>query len=440
MKVEPDSPPLQIGASSRDLTPDWPVRVACHDWEPTTGFYQRIRVKALALAQGQKRVVIITADALYFAADLSTRIRARLAPLGLRDHEIILNASHAHSTPALCPLDLLTPEKIDERYRTFFVEQTVEAAVAALTSLRPGRLYRQESTCDVGINKRLHGRMVPNPEGPVDPRVRLLVARTTDGATLAVLFLYGCHPSDQKDNILGGDFFGLAQDELESLWPGTLFLSAQGTAGDVRVDHRDASGQAFVWGDQRSLDRTREFGRRLATAVRAAMAAPATELCGEIRTALNVIPVPLEAARSREAAQAMTASADPFQARWGRFMLAQYASDRPFFPASLPYTIQILRLGADFAIAALDGEVFTETGGAIERALAPRSVYVLGYCNSIAGYLPPPREIPLGGYEIDIYNWWLAPTPFTPAAEPDVIKGAVNMTRNLESNPTSRHE
>lgn len=426
---------MRTGTGLRDISPEWPVyRLnGSHDWGPTTECYQRLKVKALAIAQGAKKVVVVTADILYFAAEISDLIRARAAGLGLQRDEILLNASHSHCTPLLCALDALTPDKIDQRYWKYFVDRTVEAVADALAGLQPARLYAHEGSCDVAINKRLSAEFAPNPDGPVDRRVRLLVARSMDGALRSVLFLYGCHPSDVTDNAFGGDFFGFAQDELEARWPGVLMLAAQGMAGDTRVDHRDASGQSFVFSNRQSLDQTREYGRRLAAAVEAALAAKHTEIVGPIQSALQEISLPLDAPRSREKAQSMSASPSPFEARWGRFMLAQYDTKHPTFVTSLPYTIQSIRIGPGFVIVALDGEPFTEIGQSIERELRPDMVYVLGYSNSVAGYIAPAAEIPRGGFEIDVYYWWLVPAPFVGAIEAAVVDGAVDLVRGMQA-------
>ena len=59
--------------------------------------------------------------------------------------------------------------------------------------------------------------MKPNPQGPVDHRERLLVAKDAESkAVLGVLYLYGCHPSDINDTAFGGDFFGFANEYPES--------------------------------------------------------------------------------------------------------------------------------------------------------------------------------------------------------------------------------
>lgn len=64
--------------------------------------------------------------------------------------------------------------------------------------------------------------------------------------------------------------------------------------------------------------------------------------------------------------------------------------------------------------------------------MKPRRTYVLGYSNSMVGYIPTADEIPVGGYEIEIYYYVLAPAPFAPAVEKVVVDGAVELARQTE--------
>ena len=429
--IAPESSALLVGTARRDITPGRSIHLGSRNWPPTSTVYQRLEVSAMAIAHGDKKIVLVTADALYFGAEFSRVIRARASAFGLAGDEILLNASHSHGTPALCTLDVLTPDKIDSRHLELFIARTVEAIGESVARLRPARLFLHESECDVAINKRLNGQMVPNPDGPVDRRVRLLVERAPAGELRSVLFLYACHTSDMNDNAFGADIFGFARTELGMLHPRAAILSAMGAGGDARVDHRDPSGIKFIWPKLDRLDETRAFGRRLAASAETALAAKGTEVAGLIHSALREIRIPLDIPRSAEVARAMTSSSDCFQARWGHFMLEKHAQARPDFPTSLPYTIQALRIGPEFLIVGLDGEVFTEIGRAIERRLAPLCTYVFGFSNSIAGYIPPAAEFPRGGYEIDIYYWWLAPAPLAPAVEDVVVNGAVELARSL---------
>jgi len=423
-------PALLAGTASEDITPEWPVRKAFANRPPTHKVYQRIEAKALALSDGEHSVVVVTADIGYFCPETSQEIHRRVARLGLAPHQVILNASHSHSGPALCPvLDVLEESQIDRRYQEIFISRVVRAIESSLRDLRSAQLSTSEAECDVCINKRIEGRMEPNPMGPVDRRVRLLIVRAVKTEVVrAVLFLYGCHPSDLNDDAFGADFFGFARGELERNHPGVLWFSAQGTGGDTRVDHRDVFGKKFFWGDLNTIADTRSYGKRFARSVERALRNPSTPITGPISSAMREVDLPLGKPASRQESIQAASSDDVWKARWGRHLLSLYDSQTPI-PKFVPYTVQAVQIGSDFRLVALDGEVFTQIGRQIEDQLRPRRTFVLCYSNTSAGYIPTADEISKGGYEIEIFYWWLSPGPFASSVEKVVVSAAVTLAR-----------
>lgn len=427
---------LTAGVATSDVTPPWPVRKAFIDGAPFVRSYQRVEVKALALRDGDEKIVIVVADIGYFQAPITRRIRAAVAGLGLEPRQLVLNATHNHSGPALCyPLDVVREADVDPRYVGFFVAETASAIRRALASASPARLALAQAECDVAINKRLHGQMMPNPQGPADRRVRLLKVLRPTGELRAALFLYGCHPSDMNDSAFGSDFFGYAREELEYRNPGVVFLSAQGTGGDTRCDHRLPNHTEFLWGTLSTLPETRALGVRLADSVTKALQAPAEEIGGPLRSSLQEIQLPLGAPEPKEQVAKLVREAGPgdlvWRQRWADVMYGRYDQKLPF-DRSVPYTIQAVAIGAHFRLLALDGEVFTGIGRAIEARLGSQNTYVLGYSNTAAGYIPTAEEIPRGGAEIGYYFWWNHHAPFSTATEPTLVEAAVRLARALD--------
>ncbi len=421
---------MQAGAAVEDVTPTWGVRKAFVNRPPIKASYYPVQVMALAIANRAARVVIVTADIGYFCREITEQIHARARRFGLTPGQIVLNASHSHSGPAICPvLDVLEADQIDRRYQQFFIHSTVRAIQRALAGLRPARLATSEAACDVCINRRLNGKMEPNPSGPRDRRLRLLTVRDSDAAEpRAILFLFGCHPSDVNDDSFGADFFGFVRAAGEARHPGTIVLSAQGTGGDVRLDHRDAGGQRFLWGNLATLDFTKRAGERVAQSLEEALESHSTPVEGRIRSSTRQIELPLASPPSREEVSQAIGSSDLWKARWARSVMNLYDRSAKI-PRTVPYTIQAVSIGSSFEIVALDGEAFTGLGAQIERRLSPRRTFVLGYSNTSAGYIPTADEIPKGGYEIGVYYWWLTPAPFAPELERTLVESAVELAR-----------
>jgi hypothetical protein len=436
LAVLPASAALEAGVAAVDLTPSHPVPLAWRTKPPTREVYHPLRLHALALADGHTRVVLVTADIGYFCRDLTEQIHTRVRRLGLRPHQVFLNASHNHSAPALCPLDdVVEPGALDYGYQQFVIGRAAAAIESALATRQPARLATAESTCDVCINRRGGGPDIsPNPAGPNDRRVRLLTVRDAgSGALRAVVSLFACHPSDVDNGQLGADFLGFAQTEFTRRHPGVPLLTAQGAGGNLRLAHLDASGNKFARTTDSELSFVREAGATLAAAVSAALGRE-TPVEGPIRSSLLEIRIPLaEPVRLGEARQA-AASPDPWKARWGQRLL-DLAERHAELPRNMPYWIHAITMGADFAAVGLDGEVFVEYAGLIEKQLAPMRVYVFGYTNASLAYIPTAQAVSEGGYEVEVFYWWLLPARISPAAETRIVDAAVSLVRELSQTP-----
>lgn len=104
-------------------------------------------------------------------------------------------------------------------------------------------------------------------------------------------------------------------------------------------------------------------------------------------------------------------------------------------PRNVPYWIHAITIGADFAAIGLDGEVFVEYAGLIDKQLAPLRVYGFGYTNASLAYIPTARAVGEGGYEVDVFSWWLLPARISPAAEPRIVDAAVSLVKELSQTP-----
>ncbi|MBM3801129.1 MAG: hypothetical protein FJW26_02330 [Acidimicrobiia bacterium] len=175
---------------------------------------------------------------------------------------------------------------------------------------------------------------------------------------------------------------------------------------------------------------TRSYGKRLAYSVEQALRNSPRLIEGSIDSATAHLDLPLDNLPKRDQYAQAAASDDVWKARWGRHFLS-LLDRQAAIPRTVPYTVQAIQIGPAFGLVALDGEVFTQIGLQIEHQLRPRRTLVLGYSNTSAGYIPTASEIPKGGFEIEIFYWWLAPAPFAPQAEKVVVDAAVKLAREL---------
>jgi hypothetical protein len=389
------------------------------------GVYQDLFVKALAFQSGERPVVIVTSDLLYFDDELLALVEEELARApGLAPEQLIFTASHTHCGPVIRQRDTWIYGGRDEAYMVEL--RTALAAVVrdALRSLEPARLTYHRATCDFNINRRLKTptgvEMLPNPDGVVDRDLDILVVTRLDGTVRALLFSYTCHPTTMGGYLIGGDYPGSAQRAIESAYPGATALFVQGCTGDVRPNNVEANGR-FKSGPLEVVER---FGRRLAEQVLAGMRGHGTSVDGPLHLADRVVDLPLMPHPSRAQLARALEDQSPFRRRWATDMLGKCDRDEKL-PTTWPVHLQTVRIGDSLSLVAIAGEACVEIGLRIKELIGQGPRFVLGYTNRVVGYIPSKSIHADGGYEVD--GWYLyegMPSHFAQSAEDLLVEAA----------------
>jgi hypothetical protein len=387
--------------------------------------HDELHVRALALGDGRKRIVLVAADILGFPPVLNRAIRAEAKKRhGLEDGDLLLVASHTHGGPAIPERPSpeifhgLPAEDAKEifAYADRLQARVLEAISTSLAAMAPAELTLTRTTATFGMNRRFKNpdgsfKIADNPTGLTDPDVPVLRA-TSGGRTIATVFNYACHCTT-----LGGiyeynaDWAGPACAKIEAK-SGGVALFATGCGADLNPSPR-APG-AFDLADR--------HGTAIAEAV---VAAPAgTPLAGPFRTSYATVELPLEKAPSRVLLEKGLGAKDVFRQRHSREMLKLLDAGR--LPAAVPLPIQAWRFG-EVTLAAIGGETCVEYALRLKKELGV--ALVLGYANEVPCYIPSEKVLAEGGYEagwgaefgrtlaagsIVYYGW---PTPIAPGVE-----------------------
>jgi hypothetical protein len=129
---------LLAGVAARGIVPDPDlVNNSLHS-NMTVRFDERgseLRAKALSLQFGRTKRLLLALDIVYVSNPHAERMRQAIArATGLPQDEVVITASHSHSTPFLEPFTGRQP------YFDFVLQRSVEAAEEAMRQLRPARL------------------------------------------------------------------------------------------------------------------------------------------------------------------------------------------------------------------------------------------------------------------------------------------------------------
>ncbi|MCB9874168.1 MAG: neutral/alkaline non-lysosomal ceramidase N-terminal domain-containing protein [Planctomycetaceae bacterium] len=360
----------KVGVASAKITPDQRLHMAGYAGrkEPAEGTEQDLFGKAIAIEDREgNRVVFVTLDLIGVLEQLRTDVATQVQEkYKLPPHALLMNASHTHCGPAYGREDA-------KDYFAFLTTTLVDTIGRALQQLQPANLSYSFARCSVAMNRRTPSdqgfRNHPNPEGPVDHTVPVLSVRNPADDTLrAVVFGYACHNTTMGFLQWLGDYAGYAQEYFEADHPGVTALFMMGCGGDQNPYPRS------------ELKYAQMHGRSLATAVEAALEVNQStprhqrRLHGPLSSALDTVDL-------------------------------EFATpDREDFA----YPVQVVRFGDDLMLIALGTEVVIDYALRLKAELSQPNgpaIWVAGYSNVYAGYIPSQRVLLEGGYEASSRPW-----------------------------------
>lgn len=382
----------RAGLAVVDITP--PVGVWMGGYAarkaPAQGTLQPLHAKALALDDGSdsSAVVIVTLDVLGLTAPVVDRIAAAVQRQhGLARHGLILCSSHTHAGPVIDDQLAVAYDMTPQQWEMVTASTrrieglVVEVVGRALHARQPARLRTAQGTATFAANRRTQF----TPDGPVDHAVPVLGIERPGGPLVGLLFGYACHNTTLPADVVQwhGDYAGVAQVELERRHPGVTAMYVAGCGADANPKPRG------------TVALVEQHGRSLADAVDAVIGG-ATAVNGPMRAAFASASLPYAPAPDAATWKAKLTDENVHVQRHARLMLDLLAQGMPL-PTSEPAPVHVVRLG-DFTLVTLSGEVVVDYALAIKRKYGDR-VWVAGYTDTVAGYVPSLRVLTEGGYE-----------------------------------------
>jgi hypothetical protein len=433
---------LQAGYCRRDITPGEPCFLVGypHVERTSTGTNDPLLASALCLENRGTALLLISLDLVFVSADWTRDCREKITGLtGIPGDHILIAATHTHSGPHTVEVmawrdDPVVPP-VDDAYLMFAREQTVAAAVGAWQAREPA-----EAAWTRADVRGLAGGNRIDPEGPEDPEAGLLfVRKPADKAPLAVLVVYGMHPTvlHADSTKFSGDFIGYARRQISGEFPGAGVVFLNGVCGNQsprRVAREKTIAEAERLG--------RLLGGRMAEALAHADGfSSETGLCAASATVSltgRTFPPVDEAERGLASARARLdelASADPATRRTAEcawfgaeevFTLAKAEAAGDAEALRRRYAsaeVQVLRIG-DVTLAAWPGEFFVEFGLAAKARVAGKLHIATMANGELQGYIVTPAAAAAGGYEAQM-------SLFPPAAGERIVDATLELMENL---------
>ena len=423
---------FKAGVGRADITPAGPIRLAGYASrnKPSEGVYQHLFAKALALQDSTGAVtLIITADTIGTPRSFNDKLASQIeAELKIPRDRFVFACSHSHSTPviqnALSDMYGLEGEeaKTVEGYTAFFLQQSVEAAKAALKDLESASLSFGRSEAFFAGNRRQFGLngvgFGYNPNGLVDRDVPVLKVARADGSLKAVLFGYACHCTTLGPNYeVGPDWAGFAAQAIETTFPGSTALFMTGCGADANPYPRG------------TMMLSNGHGLQLAGAVSRALNEPMIPVTGPISAAFDRVDLPLAKLPDKSYYEAKLQEKPLPTKRYAQRFLDMLARGDAL-PQSYPAPVQVFRFGDAFTLIAMSGEVVADYSYRLKRELPSERLWNAGYCNDVFAYVPSMRILTEGGYEADAsLIYYGLPTRFAPTMENTLIKKVLELVK-----------
>ena len=450
------------------------VGTACLDVSPTvTPFQLRsgkssfvhdpLHVRAVAFECGEGRAVICLIDAIGIGREMSDIAKSRAAEkTGWNPEDMLICATHTHTAPK--GGDGMPGR---EAYEKLKYEKLEEAIVQAIQSMEPARVgFSSEDEPTEVRNRRWFlqpGTMPPNPlgeqdqvktnanrnhlvkpAGPIDPEICVIDVRTNRHKPLALIANYALHyvggvPKKADENgrevgMASADYFGefsrIMPYRLGGLNPPANFvaLMTNGASGDInnlvftgsrapRSPFEQIRIVASKTADAswRAVRKIENYDTKplIATRQREVDLPYREPNEREISLAKNLLN------RTRQEREAINSRTTSVATR-----VIEYA--KPEHPRTEPVLIQAFRIG-DQAIVSMPFEVLVEIGLEIKKKSPFKHTFLIELANGGYGYLPPPNQHKLGGYET-----WPGTSRFQPQSSEILIKHLLEMLQELK--------
>jgi hypothetical protein len=241
---------------------------------PATGVLgEGVSVRAFAVSDGRAPFVIADIETQgwfvavkggpYGLLDMRKEVERRTNG-ALRAENVVIQSDHSHSGPD--PMGVWGG--VPEEYMRYVANRTVDAIVAAYSSMRPGRLYYGTAP---GRDLLANQFDYDEANKAVDSNVRVLQAR--DGKrTVATLLNFSAHATvlGSSNTKASGDWVQAANPLLERRFGGKA-ATVVGTLGRTQPADRSCSDPAAVGEDAQNLCKIRDYAARVVD--RAAQAA-----------------------------------------------------------------------------------------------------------------------------------------------------------------------
>lgn len=451
---------LQVGATVTDVTPvELPVLVnGSMTSRSIDKINTRVNARTVVISDGQERIAISVVDSCMLPKALLDDVKALTAnQTQLKPDRILISATHAHSAPSSMGA---LGTSADEKYTAFLREKLVNSFIKAEQNLEPAQVgwgsaqapdftavrrwilrpdrVKADPFGNPTVRANMHaGRIlddVTGESGPEDPELSLISFQSPTGRPIAVIANFSMHYFGDRD--LSADYFGLFSKGLKQRispedsagHPPFVGMMSHGCSGDIwRRDYNTY--------DPKQDDFTIEsFSEGL---LDIALQAYEQIEYQDADIAMEETRLPLkyrvpDAQRLKWSEEIVEELGD----RLPKTREEIYAREQVYLNElqSTEVVVQGIRIG-EIGIATTPNETYALTGLKLKLQSPLQHTMVIELANGGDGYIPPPEQHFLGGY-----NTWAARSAGLEVhAEPKIVAAALHLLERVAEKPARKY-
>ncbi|MEZ6088960.1 MAG: neutral/alkaline non-lysosomal ceramidase N-terminal domain-containing protein [Pirellulaceae bacterium] len=433
---------LHVGIAEVDITPPdgFPMAGYYHE-RLATGRWDPLHAKAVVLREGETACCFVVADLTGVSRDLYEQVRRRAAEkTGIQPEHIVLSATHSHTAPDYYNhLTQFLSSDPNTRAPDAYVSNLIDACVRAIEQADDATIAVEalsgiaNQQTPVAFNRRFVMRdgsvktwqsfsspQVVRSAGPIDPRIGLLMFRSTnENKPLGLISNFALHLDTVGGTKWSADFpFYIEKMVREAIGDGVVSIFGAGTCGDI--NHSDPS--------RKERNKTDRIGTLLGETVVAALPDLQPIPSPKLQVLTTTVNLPLQQVTDEQlkrAEQLIPAAEAGEKIDFFDLVAAHKAvilhqlregtgeptSEQPAarrssltwagIGDSLPVDVTTITLGDQAAIVFLPGEVFVELGLAIKQGSPYANTLVIELSNCVETmYIPTRAAYAGGGYEV----------------------------------------
>ncbi len=455
---------IRVGAAITDVTPvTFPVLVNGGMYSNKTDYIKtRVNARSIVVDDGQEQLAIVVVDSCMLPRPLLDEAKQGAAEAtGIATDHILISATHAHSVPS--SMGCLGTDA-DETYTPLLKQKLVEAIQAAQKNLEPAKVgwatadaaeytalrrwslrpdkVRTDPFGNPTVRATMHAGndwdVSTGETGPEDPALSMISFQSLSGRPIALLANFSMHYFG--DTALGADYYGLfanglqeklGQTDVAEGTPGFVGIMSHGCSGDIYLmDYTLPAEERAPW---KNLDNY--------SAAMIGIALEAYETIDyqsdvDIDMAERRLPMNYRVP-DKALLEASQMIVDTIGEDGPKTTEEVYAREQVLLHErqSTEIVLQALRIG-DIAIATTPTETYALTGLKLKLQSPLPKTMVIELANGGDGYIPPPEQHHLGGY-----NTWAARSAgLELQAEPKIVEADLQLLETVAKAPRKNYQ